>query len=137
MGHDARGGAGKKLFTTVREHLSNALIGGLFLMLTGFTPEHWIVELLHAVHISPDLLKSWAFGLDPRLLLMLFGVAVVVGDILLRRKTQTPRELLAGASPIPAAPEPASPAPNANSRPETGALAFPTGLRSRSCRSRT
>ena len=124
MSHDARGGAGKKLFTTIREHLSNALIGGLFLMLTGFTPEHWIVELLHALHISPDLLKSWAFGLDPRLLLMLFGVAVVVGDILLRRKTQAPRELLAGASPIPAA-EPASPAPNASPRREAAALALP------------
>ena len=125
MSHDARSGAGKKLFTTVREHLSNALIGGLFLMLTGFTPEHWIVEFLHAIHISPDLLKSWAFGLDPRLLLMLFGVAVVIGDILLRRKTQAPRELLAGTSPIPAAPEPASPAQNANPRREAASLALP------------
>lgn len=125
MNHDARGGAKKRLFTTVREHFSNALIGGLFLMLTGFTPEHWIVEFLHAIHISPDLLKSWAFGLDPRLLLMLFGVTMVVGDILLRRKAQASRENLAGAGPASGAPDPALAARNANSRPEAATLALP------------
>ena len=45
--HGARGPT--KLLAHIGEHLSHAAIGGLILMLTGFTPEHLFVEgLAHA-----------------------------------------------------------------------------------------
>jgi len=55
-------------------------------MLTGFTPEHLFVEAVHALHISSETLSKITFGLDPRLLLVLLGVSIIVGDYLLRRR---------------------------------------------------
>jgi TolB-like protein/tetratricopeptide (TPR) repeat protein len=83
---DRKSGLGGKILTAVREHLSAAVIGGLFLMLTGFTPEDLFVEAVHALHISGETLNKIAFGLDPRLLLVLLGVLIIVGDYLLRRR---------------------------------------------------
>ncbi len=80
MSEHAVGGV-KKLFALAREHLSNAVIGGFFLMLTGFTPEHWVEKFLHAIHLSPEFFRSLSFGIDPRFLAVLFGVAVIVGTI--------------------------------------------------------
>ena len=81
-----KSGRSGKIVKTVREHLSNAVIGGLILMLTGFTPEHLFVEAIHALHISEEALKKYSLGLDPRLLLVLIGVLLIVGDFLLRRR---------------------------------------------------
>lgn len=64
-------------------------------MLTGFTPEHWVGHILDAVHLSPDLLKSIGLGFDPRVALVLIGVAIVVGDQLLRRRAAAPQHRLA------------------------------------------
>ncbi len=77
-------GGVKKLFALVREHLSNAVIGGMFLMLTGFTPEHWVEKFLHTIHLSQEFFRSLSFGIETRNLAVLFGVAVIVGDSLLR-----------------------------------------------------
>jgi len=84
------GGGLKKATLLAREHLSNAVIGGLFLMLTGFTPDHLVARVLEILHLSPETLKSLFFGIDPRILLVLFGVAVIVGDQLLRRRNPHP-----------------------------------------------
>jgi len=88
----------KRLFVVAREHLSNALIGGFFIMLTGFTPEHWVGHVLEAVHLSPAFFKSITFGLDPRIALVLIGVAIVVGDLLLKRHSAAPQLESAGAA---------------------------------------
>ena len=82
----------KKLVIVVREHVTTAMIGGLVLMLTGFSPEHWFVEAMHAIHLP----KTWSLGIDPRILLVSLGVAVIVGDQLLRRRT-APQDGIAGA----------------------------------------
>jgi TolB-like protein/tetratricopeptide (TPR) repeat protein len=88
-------GHGSKIVHALREHVSGAVIGGLFIMLTGFTPEHLFVEAMHALHLSGDNLKRVLFGVDPRLLLVLAGVAIIVGDFVLRRRP-APAEATAG-----------------------------------------
>jgi TolB-like protein len=98
MSEHAAGGA-KRLYALAREHLSNAVIGGVFLMLTGFTPEHWIVEFLHAIHLSPEFFRSLSLGIDPRFLAVIVGVAVIVGDSLLRPRGAKPHGQT--ATPVP------------------------------------
>ncbi len=83
---------GKRIVTVIREHLSNAVIGGVFLMVTGFTPEDLFVEAIHALHLPADILKKISLGLDPRLLLVLIGVLLIVGDFLLRRRNAIPEQ---------------------------------------------
>jgi adenylate cyclase len=126
-------GYGKKLVTIVREHLSNAVVGGLILMLTGFTPEHWFVAAIEAVHLPSDALKSWPFGLDPRILLVLFGMAIIVADQLLRRRAARSDEQFEGtghsvaASPQTAAspqPQPSTPALGLSDTPSIAVLPF-------------
>ena len=77
----------RKIVGAIREHVSSAVIGGLFIMLTGFTPDHLFVEAVHALHLPPDVLNRLSLGLDPRLLLVFIGVAIIVGDFLLRRRS--------------------------------------------------
>jgi TolB-like protein/tetratricopeptide (TPR) repeat protein len=76
----------KTFLTIIREHLSSVVISGTFLMLTGFTPEDLFVHAIHALHISGETLNKITLGLDPRLLLVLIGVLLIVGDILIRRR---------------------------------------------------
>jgi hypothetical protein len=72
-----------RLWEKIREHASNAAIGGGILVLTGFTPEHWAAELMHVV---PERVRAfWPSYLDGRLLVLTAGVAVVVGDLIWRR----------------------------------------------------
>jgi adenylate cyclase len=91
-------GRGRKMLAVIREHLSNAVIGGFILMLTGFTPEHWIAEFLHAIRLPSDFFKSWFLGIDPRFLLVLLGISIIVGDQLLRRRARHPQFENAGSS---------------------------------------
>jgi len=73
----------RRLWEKTREHMSNAAIGGGILVLTGFTPEHWAAELMHVV---PQRVRAfWPSYLDGRLLVLTVGVAIVVGDLILRR----------------------------------------------------
>src|SRR5665647_2346064 len=88
MAAEASTSGAKKLVTILREHLSNAVMGGLFLMLTGFTPEHWVVRLLEAIHLPANWLKL-SLGFDPRIVLVFVGVAIIAGDQVLRRRTVT------------------------------------------------
>jgi TolB-like protein len=87
----------KKALHLAREHLSNAVIGGTFIILTGFTPDHLVAKVLEAVHLSPETLRSISLGIDPRILLVLCGMAVIVGDHILRRRAHQPQ--FAGAAP--------------------------------------
>lgn len=96
----------KKIVTVIREHLSSAVIGGLFLMLTGFTPEDLFVEAIHSLHLSADTLKKLSLGLDPRLLLVLIGVLLIVGDFLLRRRNEVPEKAAVVAGEVPRVSQP-------------------------------
>ncbi len=78
-------GRAAHLWSKVREHASNAFIGGLVLVLTGLTPEHWMAHALQAIHLPEGLSSSWPSSLDPRLILFALGITIIVADALWRR----------------------------------------------------
>jgi TolB-like protein len=93
--------------SVVREHFTHWLVGGLILMATGFTPEDWLVHLLHSLHLPAGLAHAGSAGVDVRVLVMILGVAVIVLDVLWRQ-----RALAAGTAAIaPAANPPTAAAP--------------------------
>jgi TolB-like protein len=71
----------------VREHISQAVVGGAIVALTGFAPEHWFAEVLKAIHIPETLLNAWPASVDARLAVVSLGIAIIVGDVLWRRRT--------------------------------------------------
>jgi adenylate cyclase len=73
------------LWETARVHASTAFVGGLVLVLTGFTPEHWVAYVFHASYLPEGLFSRWPSGLDPRLVVVALGIAIIVADVLWRR----------------------------------------------------
>jgi TolB-like protein len=90
-----------RVWEKAREHASNAVVGGAILVVTGFTPEHWVAEILHALHLS-DVRAQWPSFIDGRLLVLSAGVAIIVGDMLWRKhRAGTPVAALAPAAVAP------------------------------------
>ncbi len=87
--HDRNVGPLGRLWEKTREHASNALVGGAILVLTGFTPEHWVAEVLHRFHLS-DPRALWPSFIDGRLFVLTLGVVVIVGDLLWRKHHSHP-----------------------------------------------
>ena len=85
-----------RVWENAREHASNAVVGGAILVVTGFTPEHWVAEILHALHLS-DVRSQLPSVIDGRLLVLSVGVAIIVGDVLWRK--HRPRAATASVSP--------------------------------------
>ena len=103
------------IWEKAREYASNAIVGGAILVLTGFTPEHWIAEILHNLHIS-DIRSHWPSFVDGRLFVVSLGVALIAGDALWRRHRA------AAARPAPVAAEPGV---GNSSAPTAGKLPLP------------
>jgi adenylate cyclase len=72
----------KRLWHTAREYLTHWAAAGVIVALTGFTPDHWIAHLFH--YLNLDTVFDKLPVIDFRLLAVSLGVAVVVGDILIR-----------------------------------------------------
>lgn len=89
MQHRANKGLAGRLWEKTREHASNAVVGGAILVLTGFTPEHWVAEVLHRLRLS-GVASFWPWFIDGRLFVLTLGVAVIVGDLLWRRHRAVP-----------------------------------------------
>jgi TolB-like protein len=102
-----------------REHATNAFIGGSILVLTGFTPEHWVAEIFHKLHL-PEGLTRWASGVDLRVALVGLGIAVMVVDALWRRRRKDAAGATAGRGGA-SAPPPALPLPD---KPSIAVLPF-------------
>jgi adenylate cyclase len=79
-----------------RVHASAAFVSGLVLVLTGFTPEHWVTYAFEAFHLPVGLFSRWPSGLDPRLIVVTLGIAIIVADVLWRRH-RTERAAAPGA----------------------------------------
>lgn len=77
-----------RVWEKIREHASNAIVGGCILVLTGFTPEHWVAEILNSLHLS-DVGLFWPPFIDGRLFVLSLGVAIIVGDLLWRKHRLT------------------------------------------------
>jgi hypothetical protein len=133
MTNRAAGKPARQLWHVLREHLSQAVIGGGVLVLTGFTPEHWAAETIHALRIPPAWMH-FAAGFDLRIVLVLAGIAIIVIDVLIRQRLQLQRaQAVMVGQPPPAIAE----IPGASPPRGSGALPRPENRRSRCCRSRT
>ena len=64
----------KRVLTTAREYLTHWFTAGVILTLTGFTPDHWVERLFHALKL--DDLRDSLPAVDYRLLVVGVGVAV-------------------------------------------------------------
>ena len=82
---DRSSGRAAHVWETARVHASTAFVGGLVLVLTGFTPEHWVANAFHALQLPEGLFSRWPSSLDPRLIVVLLGIAIIVADVLWRR----------------------------------------------------
>ncbi|MBI3703511.1 MAG: tetratricopeptide repeat protein [Rhizobiales bacterium] len=117
-----------RLWEKIREHASNAVVGGGILVLTGFTPEHWVAEILHKLRLT-DVRSFWPSFIDGRLFVLTVGVAIIVGD-LLWRKHRPAAPVTAGvrgnaATPVVVSIEPRAPEPLAlPDRPSIAVLPF-------------
>jgi adenylate cyclase len=73
-----------RFWHTAREYVTNWAVGGLIIMATGFAPEELMARIANALRIPHDTLHLWAAGIDIRVVAVFLGVAIVVGDLLLR-----------------------------------------------------
>src|SRR3954451_10949629 len=87
--HGGKGRGLAHVFGKAREHATNAVIGGSILVLTGFTPEHWVAEAFHKLHLPADALSVWPASLGFRLVVVSIVIAIIVGDSLWRRHRTT------------------------------------------------
>lgn len=85
-----------RVWEKTREHASNAVVGGGILVLTGFTPEHWVATLLDRLRLS-DVRSYWPAFIDGRLFVLTLGVAVIVGDLLWRKRRPRQAAVIATA----------------------------------------
>jgi len=90
-----------RIWHLAREHLTHASIGGLIVAVTGLAPDHWFAEAIHALHLSQNSLPGWLHGIDLRLVAVAAGVAVITGDVVIRRHRR-PAATLSPANPQPA-----------------------------------
>jgi len=86
--HANEAGLLARLWEKIREHASNAVVGGAILVLTGFTPEHWVAEILRKLNLS-DVRSFWPAFVDGRLVVLTAGVVIIVGDLLWRKHRST------------------------------------------------
>ncbi len=73
-----------RVWHTAKEYLTHWVVAGVIVTMTGFTPDHWIANLFHAVNL--DSLRQALPSADYRLIAVGVGVAVVTGDFLFRRR---------------------------------------------------
>jgi TolB-like protein len=69
---------------TVREYVTHWTIAGAILAVTGAAPEHWLAELWHEIPIPRESLPLWFAQIDYRLVAVIAGLSIVVGDTLWR-----------------------------------------------------
>ncbi len=75
----------KGFWHRLRETVTHWIVGGVVLLVTGLVPEEWLARMVEKLHVSAGALHLWSVGLDARAVLMIFGVALIAGDILWRR----------------------------------------------------
>jgi TolB-like protein len=82
----------------VREHISQAAVGGAIVALTGFAPEHWFAEVLKAIHLPDWMVNAWPTSIDARFAVVSLGIAIIVGDVLWRRRASDRSRQIASES---------------------------------------
>jgi TolB-like protein/Tfp pilus assembly protein PilF len=86
----------RRLWHATREYLTHWSIAGAILAVTGAAPEHWFAELMENAHLSIEDLPPWLKLVDYRLIAVIVGLSVIVGDYLWRhhkRAVPVPKEV--------------------------------------------
>jgi TolB-like protein/Flp pilus assembly protein TadD len=73
----------RHISTFLAKNLTTWATVGAVIALTGFGPEHWFAATFRYM---PSLESSWPLWLDVRVVIVCIGVAIVVADLLLRRR---------------------------------------------------
>jgi TolB-like protein len=73
-----------RLWHLMREYLTHWTVAGAILAATGAAPEHWFAELMHSLHLPHDSMPTWVEGVDLRLVAVIVGLSIIVGDTLWR-----------------------------------------------------
>lgn len=87
----------KHVLTTAREYLTHWFTAGVILTLTGFTPDHWVERLFHALKL--DDLRDSLPAVDYRLLAVGVGVAVSTCALIFQNRRARKAPLAAALSP--------------------------------------
>src|SRR5262245_25697282 len=90
----------KHVSTAVAKNLTYWAILGTVVAVTGFGPEHWFAAAFRYVKVPEAVGNAWLSWLDVRVVIVSLGVAIVVADVLVRRRAlrlaQTTITVLAG-----------------------------------------
>jgi adenylate cyclase len=78
-----------RLWHVLQEHVTQWTIAGAFLAVTGAAPERWFADLFRNIHLPHDALPPWLMHVDYRLVAVIVGLSVIVGDNLWRRHGRT------------------------------------------------
>jgi hypothetical protein len=107
----------RRLWHTTREYVTHWSVASAILALTGAAPEHWFADLAHALPLPLPLeaLPPWLAHVDYRLVAVIVGLSLIVGNNLWRHH----------GHPAPATVEAAVPVTLAASVPAATALALP------------
>jgi adenylate cyclase len=76
----------KHLSTTVAKNLTYWAILGTVIAVTGFGPEHWFAAAFRYMKMPETVGNGWLSWLDVRVVIVSLGVAIVVADVLIRRR---------------------------------------------------
>src|SRR5205085_916949 len=77
---------------TAREYFTHWVVGGLFILVTGLAPEHWLAHLVESLHMPEHLVHLWPGLFDIRAVLVLIGVALVSVGVWRRAALSKPVE---------------------------------------------
>ncbi len=77
-------------------NLTSWAVVGTIIALTGFGPEHWFAEAFRYVQLPASVGQIWPSWLDVRAVIVCVGVAIVVADLLFRRRARHREETVGG-----------------------------------------
>jgi adenylate cyclase len=92
----------KNIWVSVAKNLTHWAIVGTVIAMTGFGPEHWFAAVFRYVQVPEPVGHLWPPWLDIRAVIVCIGVAIVVADLLIHRRTLRRETIIAdapGASP--------------------------------------
>jgi len=88
----------KNIWVGVARNLTHWVIVGTIIAMTGFGPEHWFAAVFNYIQLPEPVGHGWPPWLDVRAIIVSVGVAIVVADVLVRRRALHRQEKIGSAS---------------------------------------
>jgi len=79
-----------RFWHTAREYLTHWSVAGAILAVTGAAPEHWFADLARELPLPHEALPPWLGHVDYRLVAVIVGLSIIVGDNLWRQHRRVP-----------------------------------------------